>query len=634
MFSFNIPVAALNQQQTKLEVLGENIANLNTTGYKTKRVSFVDTLGSVSGIVQNTFNQGSLTATGISTDLAIDGDSFFVIKKDDEYIYTRSGSFEISAEGKLVNAYGDTVQGWMTNISTEGVLQGTSSLSDIIIDSNMVISAQSTENVWLSGNLNSSLESLTEVWTANSAYTTRATLTGAAAAYPLTVTAGVNDQFAITVDPEYDSAITAELTLTAGAYATVDDLVTEINARIAETDLNGNVEAVNDGGNLKFRTLDGEEETVLTVNSGTNDVLTDLGFVDGATATSGGYASSDTEMNDLLQIATNLTSGDQFNVTGTAFDGSAISSVFEYGVDGTTLGDLIEALNDAYGAGSNVSLVDGKITVTDLATGNSDTTISITADSGNVGDITVPSFANTTAGYTAEVSTSVVIYDSLGESHTLTINFVKGEEEGEWSWDITCSGDEVISSGGSGKVFFDDSGEFVSFTYDGGVDALTVNPNNGSSELIINIQGGDADGYSGLSQYNSVSTLYGRDQDGRQSGALSSFSIESDGSIVGLFDTGEQMQLAKIALAHFNNPLGLAETSESNYTATDESGIAHIGTAESQGAGINSGYLEGSTVDLAGQFTEMIASQQAYQAASKVITTFDELFDTLNNMKR
>ncbi len=634
MFSFNIPVAALNQQQTKLEILGENIANIDTTGYKTKRVSFVDTLGSVSGIVQNTFNQGALTATGISTDLAIDGDSFFVIKKDGEYIYTRSGAFTIDSSGKLVNAYGDTVQGWMTNISTEGVLQGTSSLSDIVIDSNMVISAESTENVWLSGNLNSSLESLTEVWTANSAYTTKATLTGNAATYPLTVTAGLNDQFTISIDPEYDTTLTSELTLTAGTYASVDDLVTEINARIAETDLDGNVEAVNDGGNLKFRALDGEEDTVLTLTSGTNDVLIELGFADGDTATSGEYADVDTELNDLLQVTTNLSSGDLFNIDGTASDGSVIAATFTYGVDGTTVGALVNTLNDAYDSGSEVTIVDGKLTITDLATGNSDTTISITADSANVGDITVPSFANSTEGYTAEVSTSIVIYDSLGESHTLTINFVKGEENGEWTWDITCSGDEVISSGGTGKVFFDDNGEFISFTYDGGVDALTINPNNGSSELVINIQGGEIDGYTGLSQYNSVSTLYGRDQDGRQSGALSSFSIESDGSIVGLFDTGEEMQLAQIALAHFNNPLGLAETSESNYTATDESGIAHIGTAESQGAEINSGYLEGSTVDLAGQFTDMIASQQAYQAASKVITTFDELFDVLNNMKR
>jgi flagellar hook protein FlgE len=169
----------------------------------------------------------------------------------------------------------------------------------------------------------------------------------------------------------------------------------------------------------------------------------------------------DTELNDLLQVTTNLSSGDLFNIDGTASDGSVIAATFTYGVDGTTVGALVNTLNDAYDSGSEVTIVDGKLTITDLATGNSDTTISITADSANVGDITVPSFANSTEGYTAEVSTSIVIYDSLGESHTLTINFVKGEENGEWTWDITCSGDEVISSGGTGKVFFDDNGEFI-----------------------------------------------------------------------------------------------------------------------------------------------------------------------------
>jgi flagellar hook protein FlgE len=637
MFSFHVPVTALEKQQSRLELLGENIANVNTTGYKTQRMTFIETLGTVTGISQTEFKQGSITYTGISTDLAISGNSFFVIKRGEDQVYTRAGAFSINNEGKLVNVDGFVVQGYMENISQNGAAQGTQALGDIIIDSNLVMAAQATENVWLSGNLNAGLESIAEIWTSGSAFSLKANLVSSGITFPLTVAEDVNDQFTISLNPKYTESVTEELTLSAGNYANLDDLVAEINNQISTNqNLTGEVEAVNDNGSLKIRATDGLSGTILTLNSGTNDVLADLGFSDGDSATSGVVATEATKINDLLQISTDLVDGDKFNISGKTCTGDSVAKTFTFGSsnDGITLGGLMDVINDGWSGSSIAEIVDGKITLTDIERGDSSTTISLNADSENVGQITVPSFVNDTAGSTGRVTSSIMVYDSLGKSHNLTIDFVKTEDEGTWAWTITGTGNEEIVRGGSGRAVFDASGNFLSFVYDGGVDAVTIDPQNGSNELVIRVSGEATDGFTGLSQYDSVSTMYARDQDGRASETLSSFFVDSDGSIIGSFGTGEELKLAQIALAQFKDPAGLQKTGGSNYVATSESGIAHIGSPESQNSTIEASSLELSTVDLADQFTKMIEAQRAYQAASKVISTFEEIFDQTAQLKR
>jgi len=634
MFSFHIPVAALEKQQSRLELLGENIANVNTPGYKIKRMTFVETLGTVTGVTTTEFKQGAITYTGNTTDLAITGSSFFVIKKGEEQVYTRAGTFRINDEGKLINVDSYVVQGYMENISNTGATQGTKPLGDITIDSNLVMAAQATENVWLSGNLNAGLQSVAEVWTSGSAYTLKAILTSDGITEPLNIEAGVNDQLVINLNPKFTESITEEITLSAGSYD-LNSLLDEINLEIASNqNLANQVEAVNDNGSLKIRATDGLSGTILTLNSGTNDVLADLGFSDGASATSGVAATETTKLNDLLQISTDMVDGDQLTVSGKTCSGDSVSRTFTYGDDENTLGDLLDLINDGWSGSSVAEIVNGKITLTDIEQGDSSTTISLNAAADNVGQITVPSFVNETAGFTGRVTSSVVVYDSLGKSHNLTIDFVKTEDEGTWAWTIAGTGNEEVIRGGSGRAVFDASGNFLSFVYDGGVDAVTLDPQNGSNELVIRVHGEACDGFTGLTQFDSVSTMHGRDQDGRKSEPLNSFHVESDGSIIGSFGTGEELKLAQIALAQFKDPVGLEKIGGSNYVATDESGMAHIGTPESQKSAIEPSSLELSTVDLADQFTKMIEAQRAYQAASKVISTFEEIFEQTAQLKR
>ncbi|MCD6100912.1 MAG: flagellar hook-basal body complex protein [Candidatus Marinimicrobia bacterium] len=634
MFSFYIPTAALNEQKKTLELLGENIANLNTPGYKTRRITFVETLGTVAGVSQLMFKQGAVTYTGNVTDLAIKGDSFFIVKKGEEKFYTRAGAFSVDSSGKLVNVDGYVVQGWMEDIRGGSEAEATSTITDIVIDPDLIMPAKATENVWLAGNLNAGLESTREVWATGSAFTKKATLVSSGITFPLNVTAGVNDQFKITFDPQFGETITEELTLTAGTYNDIDSLVAEINNQINASGLKGKVEVVNAGGSLKFRAIDGYSGTTLTLSSGTNDVLSDLGFVDGVSSTSGDLADESTELNDLLQVTTSLVTGDSFNIVGKNRDGESVSGAFTY-TDGATLGDLVDTINNIYSGYSTAKLENGKVVLEDDEVGDSSTTISLSASDGNTGLMSVPSFVNTESGYTARVSTSMVVYDSLGESHNLTINFTKTENTGEWNWEIVASSGETIVKGGSGKVLFDSNGSLMSFIYDGGVDALTLSLSNGAEDLVIRLHADEQEGITaGITQFNAVSTLHTKHQDGKESGTLNDFKIRSDGAIIGYFTNGEEAKLAQIALAEFANPSGLKRVGGSNFISTGESGVPNIGKAESLGSTIESGSLELSTVDLADQFTKMIEAQRAYQAAARVISTLEQIADETTRLKR
>lgn len=634
--SFQIPVAALNEHQRRIELLSENIANLNTPGFKGKRMTFVETLGTVAGVSQFEFKQGSISYTGKATDLAIKGNSFFVLNNGDKNVYTRAGAFEINEKGELVNVDGFKIQGWMRDIS-DPTAKLSNTLQDIIIDSNLVMPANATQHAWLSGNLNAGLESVNEVWETEDAFTTKAVLASSGIITPLTITGDTNDQFIIEITNQLGDSISEELTLTAGTYNDVDSIVTEVNAQIAaNSNLDGRVEAVNSNGTLKLRATDELTGTTLTLQDGTNTVIADLGYSDGATSTSGTVATAATELNDLLQVTSDLAANDEFTISGKDADGNSLDANFTYGTasNGTTLGDLIDTINALYSDVSTAKLQDGKIVLTDDVAGDSSTQISISGVTGNTGVIDLPSFANAKEGYTVKVNSSIEVFDSLGKSHDITITFTKSENRGEWSWSASASEGESILSGGSGKVFFDSSGNLVSFSYDGGVDSLKVDPMNGGNDIDFAIHADSDEGFVGLTQYNSVSSVHVREQDGIASGSLDGFKIDQDGSIIASFTNGEESRVAQIAVAEFSNPSGLKKIGGSNFTPTEDSGIASIGKASGQGSEIKAESLEISTVDLADQFTKLIEAQNSYQAAAKVINTFEQVAALASNLKR
>ncbi|NLC93394.1 MAG: flagellar hook protein FlgE [Treponema sp.] len=181
-------VSGLQNHQTRMDVIGNNISNVNTVGFKRGRVNFQDMisqqmsgaakptdeiggvnpkevgLGMTVASIDNIFNQGNLQSTGVSTDLAIQGNGFFIMKNGEESFYTRNGAFGLDSEGTLVNpANGMRVQGWMANeINGEMIVTTAAIPTDLVIPVGSKDPAKETTNVNFACNLNKNTPEITE----------------------------------------------------------------------------------------------------------------------------------------------------------------------------------------------------------------------------------------------------------------------------------------------------------------------------------------------------------------------------------------------------------------------------------------------------------------------------------------
>ncbi|HED11460.1 MAG TPA: flagellar hook-basal body complex protein [Caldithrix abyssi] len=662
--SLSSGVSGLRNHQMKIDVLGNNIANVNTVGFKGSRINFSEALnqtlknakpgvgtgfinpvqvglGMSTSSIENVFTQGALENTGVLTDLALEGEGFFMLKNGDSNLYTRAGNFFFNSEGKLVNQKGLAVQGWMLPLADSTGGLGLGNTSDITIDTDYVSPAKATQNVYLTGNINAGNQTVAEVWESPRAYIERAIVTGSGTAptFPVTITADTNDDLSIVIQDNATSSIQGDLTLSAGSYADMDALVAEINTQIAATsNISNRVTAVNNGGTLEFQQVNGNENTTITLKDGTNTALATIGYADGDSDTAA-IASSTTALNDLLEntsFANQLQNGDIIDISGTNPDGSVVTSTFTYGAtnDGTTLGDLVTVLGNSY-SGVTVSLSSGIIKMTDNVPGDSETTVNLANNSNNTGTMTFPGFTNTVPGNTGKATTSVLVYDSLGASQNLILEFTNTGSNNEWTWQATTTGDATIASGGTGRVTFDESGNLTSFTYDGGVNQLTLNPGNGAEQASILLHAQSTADSTGITQYDSVSTLTVREQDGNATGSLIGITIDRDGVISGSFSNGDIQSMARIALAQFANNVGLSDLGDGLYAKSIASGDPMVINPEADiSTGIVSGALEMSNVDLAEEFTQMITAQRGFQANAKVITTADTILDELIRLKR
>lgn len=138
-----------------------------------------------------------------------------------------------------------------------------------------------------------------------------------------------------------------------------------------------------------------------------------------------------------------------------------------------------------------------------------------------------------------------------------------------------------------------------------------------------------------ITQYQGSNTAWAESQNGNAQGSLTSYSIGIDGVIQGVYDNGQVTNLARVALATFQNPAGLIQVGSNQFQVSNNSGDANVGPPGEQGFGaIIPGALEMSNVDLSEEFTDMITTQRGFQANSRVITTSDEMLQELVNLKR
>jgi flagellar hook protein FlgE len=556
-------LSGLSVNQTEMNVVGNNIANVNTVAFKSSRALFSPQfyvtdesgtapdsnfggsnpeqtgLGAQVATIQQSFTQGTIQPTGNATDMAINGNGFFVTQdtKDGQQ-FTRDGAFTLNASHQLVTSTGDYVQGYGVD-NTGTVIQG--KLQNMTIPLGTATISRATTTATLGGNL--------------AADGTVATGQSVLDTQDLTITGGGGTPVAATPLDQLVSASTNTPAFTDGQVLT---LTPQRN-----------------GSNLSPETF--------TVTPTTT--VSDL----------------QTFFNNSLGIDTSVAGAGTNIVAGTAANSIDLQVVGNSGAD--------NALTIPTGSFADAS-------------GNTPLTFTSDPTSDPTGEST---------------STSMTLYDSLGSPVTVNLTTVlesKTDTGTTWKFYATSPDNEDPTNPGAtlvgtGTLNFNTAGQLQNVT---GNDLTIHRAGTGAiASLPVTL---DFSGVSALAQdaSHTGSSIAMSSQDGIQIGTLTSFSVGADGTITGSYDNGETQTLGQLALATFNNPNGLDNLGGNNYSTSAASGTPVIAAPERLGGGsIESGSLEQSNVDLSTEFTNMIVSSTGFSAASRVISTSDQMLTDLLN---
>ncbi len=561
-------LSGLDVNQTRLNVVGNNIANVNTVAFKSSRALFKpqfyvtdsagtpaggDTggsnpsqrgLGAVLATIQKDFTPGAIEPTGKPTDIAIDGDGFFVVQGKDQK-FTRDGSFSLNDSNQLVTTSGDFVQGFGVD-KNANIIPG--KLQNVTIPLGSLTTAKATQDVKLEGNLNASGAIANGASVLNSTemvLRTGSTYVGALSAAPLT---------------ELASAATPATAL----FNTGD--VLKLNGQKGGRDL---------------------EESTFTVTGATT--LTDFA----------------TAMQDSLGVDT----------TAPVIPGNP--------TPGVTI--------DPSGAGVVLTItgntgMDNAITMTGSSVVNQLGTAPMTF----LGGTNSAGFTDDPAG--ESVNTSFVVYDSLGTPLSVNVTATlesKDSTGNTWRFYAQSADDTDVNLGvGNGTLKFDTQGKLLTAT--GSTISIDRTNTGSGTPLVV-----DLDFSAMTSLTSSKSDLVMTNQDGTPIGTLDSFSIGGDGRITGSFSNGQTQTLGQLAMATFPNNEGLNDDGGNMYRTGPNSGVPIISTPMNLGGGaLRAGALELSNVDLSKEFTNMIISSTGFSAASRVISTSDQLLTDLLNSTR
>ena len=566
-------LSGLMANSNRLDVIGNNIANVNTTAFKSNRMSFAPTFSrnfslgtapssatggsnpgqvglgvSVAGTQRN-FANGAIGATGVNTDLAIEGSGFFVVEGAGQRYFTRDGSFVRNPNNDLVTQAGAQVMGF--NVDEQfNVIEG--DLRPLNIALGTMTLAEATRNVTFNGNLNAS----GEIGQQGSQHMSRSFYRDAAGTIP--------------VDGSED-------------IGAVDIWVSDGVG----------------GTTLAFDSTAGgpTEITVAGVEKGGKDLGSHTWT----------YGVDGTNLNDFAGFLDNV-----------------------LGVDGTTVGGESLSGSVAFNAAGQLVVNGNEGTVQALDIESAD--LVVTGNIGGSGGIGQPFIMSQTQTPIGEsVRTSFVVYDSLGTPLTVDLSLVLQDTNpsGGTVWEFiaesndNASDDRVI---GLGVIEFDANGRYVMASNQ----SFQITRDNGAvSPLTINMDF-DNGTESVSSLTDTVSNLAAVFQDGSAIGTLSNFSIGEDGMISGAFTNGLTRTIGQVALAKFSNPEGLVDAGNNLFTTGPNSGTPLIASPLDFGTGrVVGGALELSNVDLSQEFISMIMASTGYSAASRVITTTDELINQL-----
>lgn len=746
-------VSGMQAHQIALDVESNNIANVNTTGFKYSRADFSTMVSQVkrsatipyagyggvndfsiglgTGIETTTkvFEQGSLQNTDRKADLALEGKGMFVVSNNGGYsnMYTRDGAFMFDAVGNLVNTSGYIVQGWVRDLSKLNAKYGIGALNrvdstgpagNITIDPRLTIPARQTGTVV--GNINLTSGYKTEITTIpnplDSSSANNYIAGGLDRIYDTTdqqheVPQDMGVMFNDAGDAmrlqegqgvwiSYQTATTQPITLANNLQGAVTTTVTINGQQITWTNnptANGSshllaaqrainnhkdttgVEALIEGNNLILQNknqLDGDASNKNIRATGFNNGIFQGGGFGGnaanATVTTAfeyryskqtspslddGRFRSTEDLRTLIQHDANRVkvfggdsaayaqnggnavvnvgrvpdahNGSTYNVKVTLNNGGQfeISNQDDGIVAANPGGPVFDNLNifvSSFYDANNTSNVLFKQQMRAMNTG-------VLVEGGQV---------TTTSGLRmATFAQTLDIYDSLGNKHQLTMQFLK-IGEAEWSFRIIVPEPaEIIGSSAQrpnilegGSVTFGENGELL------GVNPSNIlfKPNSGAAfPQNIELNFGKGGGYDGLTSTSRESQAQNVTGDGYAAGVLQDFYFDATGTLLGRFDNGQNLALAQVAVATFANYEGLQESGSNLYAESANSGRATIGTAGTGGrADVAASKLEMSNTDLSRGLTQLIVVQRGFQANSKSITTADQVLNTLLGLKQ
>lgn len=248
-------------------------------------------------------------------------------------------------------------------------------------------------------------------------------------------------------------------------------------------------------------------------------------------------------------------------------------------------------------------------------------------------------------------STPVEVVDSLGARHLLTMQFTKSGDN-KWNYDVLIPGADVgkpeplvsiFSTPPSSAIEFDSTGSLIKPAIDRtqqppvieDIELTVSGLSNKAADLTIKWSFFNSDQQPTLSQFAQASSISRSEQNGYPPAQVASVGIAPGGRLTARYANGQEQHVATLAIALVSNPQSLASASNNNFRLSVDSAAPVYAEAGSGGRGrVVAGALEGSTVDIAREFTNLIVYQRGYQANSRMITTADEITQETLNLKR
>lgn len=601
-------VAGLRTHQTKMDVIGNNIANVNTTAYKSQSVSFRDLmyqtsqnasganaatgiggtnakqigLGVTTGAINtNIAAQGSAQSTNNGFDIMITGDAFFVVSNGSENFFTRDGSFYVDGSGNLaMTSLGYNVMGWQVDPQTGEPKADTVSALRVMSDANMTYPPEATTEARITGIID---KNDTKVNSASGRI--------------------MNLEFYDNLGYKYTAKMSIHAASAAGQYyVKLDDILDPTGKSIGAAAM----------GDVTF----GSPSLTVDVSEAytpTNGDVTVKGNVTVNNAPAGTDSIAAQPINTEITVGTGVTAAALEKLYGIA-DATTINKV-KFGQDGTlTIVDPVTISPSTYSpvAGASTTFSMTAVTVTDKnnAAQNFDFTPGNHAGTDNVAEVL--------AFYGLDLKAENVLNYTMGNDGTLTVTRKNVSNAANLVYNTGNGKFISVNGNGNGKMTMGFGGlpNFDEITLDF---STSQNVNHDGSSTVAAVRGTE-DGIG----------------EGRKLGEMSSIAIGKDGTIEASYDNGMSKCVGQIATAVFANASGLKKEGDNLYSATTNSGnFDGIGKdVTTNGGYMSSGVLEMSNVDLSSEFTEMITTQRGFQANSRIITVSDTMLEELTNLKR